>query len=162
MHSLHFAVIKADSGEEACNAVESYIMDWGNENNWRNICGCVSDKNEVYVHDDGGRWHPDNEEFNTIEKLNKIATNWIAPDPDEIVKVNLLIQKLSKKGKLSRNEWYTIKMYAKSMVDINNRKSIKILSDEFSPHEFDANGITNLYGEGDGDHQYVVFIDMHS
>jgi hypothetical protein len=44
MHNLHFVITTADSPEDACNNVETLISDFGNENNWRTVCGCVSEK----------------------------------------------------------------------------------------------------------------------
>ena len=68
MHNLHYVVVKAETGEEACSEVESSIEDFGNENNWRNICGAVSQDNEVYKSLDG-RWKPEDDD--TIEKINE-------------------------------------------------------------------------------------------
>ena len=75
MHNLHLAVIKANSPKEACIAVETETSSWGDENNWRSIGGCVSDKDEVYVSEEDARYYPD-EDWNTIEKLNKLVLGW--------------------------------------------------------------------------------------
>jgi hypothetical protein len=43
MHTLHFIVIQADSAADAASDVESEIIQWGNENNWRSIGGVASE-----------------------------------------------------------------------------------------------------------------------
>jgi len=48
MHNLHYIVIRADSGKEACDAVENEIVEWGSEDNWGQICGALSEKNIIY------------------------------------------------------------------------------------------------------------------
>ncbi len=53
MHNLHFILVRASSGEKACQDAENQIIDFGTDNNWRTMCGAVSEDNEVYDAGDG-------------------------------------------------------------------------------------------------------------
>ena len=57
MHNLHFILVRASSGEKACQDAENQIIDFGTDNNWRTMCGAVSEDNEVYDAGDG-RYEP--------------------------------------------------------------------------------------------------------
>ena len=77
MHNLHYLVTRAENPEEACSQVESEIYEWGTENNWRTICGCISEDN--VIHSTGqGRWKPT--ETDTLEKINLQVTKWMNDD----------------------------------------------------------------------------------
>jgi len=67
-HNLHLIVVRAESGLDACNEAEDLLFDFGTENNWRSMCGAVSEDNEVYLNGEG-RYEPD-EKSDTIEKIN--------------------------------------------------------------------------------------------
>jgi len=162
MHNLHLGVVKADSPEEACKEVESRLSDWGDENNWRTICGCVSDKNEVYVHDEDGRWSINDEELDTIEKLNKLATSWITVDAEETKEMNDMMTAAVKGKTLESCDWYKIEQYAHDMRNAQGRSSINVLEDELNSWEFSDNGVTNFGAAELDQQQYVVLIDMHS
>ena len=57
MHNLHILVTRAHSATQAEDDVKSYLDGWGDEDNWRTICGSVSQDNEV--HDTlAGRYRP--------------------------------------------------------------------------------------------------------
>lgn len=159
MHNLHLAVIKADSPEKACISVETQIADWGTENNWRSITGWVSDTNESAVVEADGHYTVD-EDTNTIEKLNALVKSWINPCNHDNKKINKLMSKVIKGGKLEKHDWYTIETYAKFMKESRNTIDFNILKHEYCSWNFDENGVTNFLGEGK--QKYVVFIDMHS
>jgi 2,4-dienoyl-CoA reductase (NADPH2) len=69
MHNLHFIVVRSSSGEEACKQAENEIIDFGTDNNWRTMCGAVSQDNEVYDAGDG-RYRPAETDYTTIEAIN--------------------------------------------------------------------------------------------
>ena len=75
MHNLHFILVKANSGEEACKQAENEIIDWGTDNNWRTMCGAVSQDNEIYNANDG-RYEPKDTDYQTIEAINNVVSQW--------------------------------------------------------------------------------------
>ena len=57
MHNIHYARIYAGSPEDACGMAKSQIEDFGDENNWRRIIGCVDKAgNQYHTSDDDSRW----------------------------------------------------------------------------------------------------------
>lgn len=162
-HNLHLVVVKADSPEDACDSVETYIMDYGNENNWITICGCVSEFNEVYDTEDG-RFRPDKKD--TIAKLNKLVKGWLKPN----LYCQAALTKLAKaKGKINLSRWssnqlWSLQQLAKHEYKIKflKNKKVNILDSDFNlyPYEYCENGVTQTNEEG-GDTTYVVYVDMH-
>lgn len=76
MHNLHFVVTRAESPQDACDNVETFISDFGNDNNYRTICGCVSEKNKVFINDSSGRYSPRDTGYTTIAKINRAIKEW--------------------------------------------------------------------------------------
>lgn len=169
MHNLHLVVVKANTPKDACDKVESYIVDFGDENNWRTICGCVSDKNKVY-HTSDGRFEPD-EHSNTIEKINAMVMGWLKPEEDYYdKKVQAVIDGKKPISSLKTDmEWYGLEKYAAHMGARakTNTKNFNVLKDSFNDYQYDDNGVTHIDAEenvdlGKGKNTYVVFVDMHS
>jgi hypothetical protein len=172
MHNLHFVVVRAENGEDACSEADNFLMDWGNENNWRTMCGAVSEDNEVYKASDG-RYEPD-ENTNTIAKINKIIKGWLKTDIySETAKK--LLAKGKKVEKFNRQELYSLQKYAKFLYEIKTIKDTKayrkkngdkvsnqfnVLEDDFYAFSYDECGVTQT-DSGDGK-LWVVFVDMHS
>jgi hypothetical protein len=161
MHNLHFITTKADTAEDACNIVESAISEWGTENNWRVICGCVSEDNEVYDKQEG-RYRPDSDE--TIQGINQIIENWIK---HPTIYAHTAVEKMQTESdfsKWNKHELWSLKEYAQ---DLYHKKDMPIPFDvlntdnEFYSWSFDECGVTHLLSEEVGK-KYVVFVDMHS
>ena len=175
MHNLHLVVVKADSPQEACDTVESQISEFGNENNWRTICGCVSSKDKVFEpkNDFGGRWSPKEKGYSTIAELNKTVESWMKPD----YKGASAIEKFKTEKditKWNRNELWSLEQYAKQLYEVKIieenkafdkkegkkvKKGFDILSEEYFAYSYAECGVTNVGGEGK--ETYVVFVDMH-
>lgn len=165
MHNLHLVVVKADSPENACNEVETQIMDWGTENNWITICGCISKSGENYEHESGG-WSP-----TSIEEIKKDIIEDVRNggnfDKETFDNVLSGVKNVNELGWL---DWYHIKKYAEHMSD--TAQFVSSIKDEdfdiwtasYKDWKLDEFGITNLnYGDGYGDGEYyIVFVDMHS
>ena len=177
MHNLHLVRINATSPQEACNRVESEIMDFGNENNWRCIGGCVSEDNEVYDHDNFSRWKPSTETeegekpFCSIEALNKRVREWLKTDSDDYYKKELIEAIDNGERKLSeitdRMELYAIGQYIekrKALSDVDDIETFDVLKGTYRDYEYDECGLTSMdYSEkSEGEKTYIVFIDMHS
>ena len=164
-HTLHFVATRADSPEEACRNIENVCFDWGGENNWFHICGCVSEKDEVHATGGRGVWSPEDENFNTIEKINKVATGWLEPDTvlcDENT-VRALMKKAANSKDLTYSEWRDIERYSGQMCEVDGRTSLDVFKSDFRSGEFDEEGISSCYmDESNGTTRYVVFVDMHS
>lgn len=164
MHNLHLVRVKANSGQEACEGVESAIMDFGNENNWRTMCGAVSEDNEVY--DAGeGRYRPTENELTTIEKLNEVMNNWLG---DTFYGATAKLR--FEKGETNLDEWdahelWSLSKYAEHLSEAHRYKgkSFNVLEDNFFSYKYDECGLTDLeWSVGDGDKVWIVFVDMHS
>lgn len=159
MHNLHLIRVESDTAEEACNAVESYISGWGDENNWYTICGCIGEDNEVYENSKDGRWTA--EEYGSIKALNKEVNGWIGDDDLEKNAKKSLKKPNAKKNSM---DWYNIEKWAKEMGErVNLPKKLDVLSDTYYDHEFNECGITEIYDNETGEGKdYVVLVDMHS
>lgn len=72
MHNLHLITIKADNPKDACNDVENEIVQWGNENNWRTITGCIDETGEIFINDNYGRFNPKG----TLADIEQMIINW--------------------------------------------------------------------------------------
>ena len=168
MHNLHYLVTRADTPQEACSQVESEISEWGTDNNWRTICGCISEDN--VIHSTGeGRWKPELE--NTIENINLQVTEWM--NDDEYNKSNFDI--CSRGNSNNAFEWYGAKKYCEQQfqkgmtlnsIKHDKRETFDVLKDEFYSWSLNECGVTSLdvsQLENDGGSKlYVVFLDMHS
>jgi hypothetical protein len=173
MHNLHLVVVRAENGEDACSEAESFLMDWGNENNWRTMCGAVSEDNEVYKASEG-RYEPD-ENTNTIAKINKMIKGWLKPDLySETAKK--LLAKGKKVESFNTQELYSLEKYTKFLYEIKSVKQSKayrrkngekvsnlfsVLEDNLYAFSYDECGVTHTDTDGDGK-LWVVFVDMHS
>ncbi len=168
MHNLHYVIIKATSHEEAWSEVESYIQDWGNENNWRTICGSVREDGETKSSGEG-RFCPTQGE-DTIESINRDLL-------DDIKSVNLYgqtgfeaLQKMEKGemklSDLTTNDWWSLREYAKHKYygSVINTDDFNLLECEYKEYKYDEFGVTHCnYGNFDEEAmKYVVFVDMHS
>ena len=157
MHNLHFIRVKADTPEDACDTVENSILHWGDENNWRVIGGCVSEHNEVYIHDSSSRWVPDVDM--TIEKINDMCNDWLSV-PSYYKKIfDRCVQGLEE----SPFDWYSAKNYCEHMYEVSalGVKTFDVLQDEFYSWALGDRGVTDIEHIQDGDTTYIVFIDMH-
>tara|TARA_B110000503_G_scaffold138769_1_gene225625 strand:- start:864 stop:1346 length:483 start_codon:yes stop_codon:yes gene_type:complete len=159
--------VYASDPQDACNTVENEIMEWGNENNWRTIGGCISEDGEIYIVDPsdtfgGSRYKPDND--TTIQSINEMINEWLVPE-------NYYKQQFdscSKGENENPMEWYGAMKYCKHMFQIAKLggldKTFNVLHDEFFSWEFNECGVTGLdWGERTviTDKVYVVYVDMH-
>jgi len=165
MHNLHLLVVIAETGKEACDSAEAWLEEWGTENNWRCMCGAVSQDDEVFVPADAGRFPPDDND-NTIEKINKMVAGWVNA---EAWTKSYFDKLMAGKEEMTSQDWWGVKDYAKHMVEKTASKDSNIdVLDGFSYFEYsyDEIGVTQLdNGDGtvgEGEKKWVVFVDMHS
>ena len=161
MHNLHLITVMADSPKAACINTENEIVEWGNENNWRTICGCISEDDEIYIHDkEYGRFAPaKNMKISDVEKLIKGWTGSFGYDPREVL-VKFLIDQQT----LSSQDWWLLREYCdfkQHQIDFN-REKFNIWETEYRSWQLDENGVTNMRRCNEGEKKYVVFLDMHS
>ena len=167
-HNLHFIITKASSAEEACKDVESFIEDWGTDNNWRTIMGCISEDNEVYAHDESLKYKWD--EYATIEKLNELMKNYIHFDPTD--GLNMVIEMINdyKAGNEPPSpRWLLCRevmdiMYQKTPHMKNGKVNFNILEDSIYEYKYNEQGVSHTGFNADEKDmkKYVVFVDMHS
>lgn len=166
MHNLHFILVKANSGEEACKQAENEIIDFGTDNNWRTMCGAVSEDNEVYDAQDG-RYRPVESDMTTIDQINQVVKGWLS----ESFYGATAKEKLGK-GETNLDEWvshelWSLSKYARHLSEAYNYKDREfdiLKGDTFYGYEFDECGVSDMTYDtnGDGDKTWVVFVDMHS
>jgi hypothetical protein len=164
MHNLHFILVKAISGEEACKKAENEIMDFGTENNWRTMCGAVSQDNEVYNAGDG-RYEPKDTDYQSIEAINNAVDKWTKDSfYGETAKIKF------DKGETNLDEWNPIELWslskwAEHLSEAHSYKerSFNVLEDTFFSYKYDECGVSDCIWSGeDGDKIWIVFVDMHS
>jgi hypothetical protein len=166
MHNLHFILVKAISGEEACKKAENEIIDFGTDNNWRTMCGAVSQDNEVYNAEDG-RYEPKDTDYQSIEKINEVVTQWIKDSfYGETAKLKF------EKGETNLSEWngielWSLSKWAKHLSEAHSYKDREfdiLKGDTFYTCQFDECGVSDMTYDtnDDGDKTWVVFCDMHS
>ena len=165
MHNLHFILVRANSGEQACQDAENQIIDWGNDNNWRTMCGALSEDNEVYDAGDG-RYRPHETEYTNIDAINQGVKKWIG----ESFYGATAKEKLDK-GENNLSEWnalelWSLSKHAKHLSEAYDykEKEFDILNgNTFYAYCFDECGVTDLTYEGEESEKiWIVFIDMHS
>lgn len=164
MHNLHLVVVQAESPEDACNIAENGISDYGDENNWRTICGCVSEENEVYVQEDG-RYPPD-EDTNTIDKINAWVDGLLS-QPN--LYSTTAMQRLKEEPDISKwtdsQELWSLGQYVEYLkAGVHHRgEKFNVFEDSYREWDLDECGVTHLdMGTDTGQKKYVVFVDMHS
>jgi len=161
MHNLHLVTIRADTPKAACQEVENEITEWGNENNWRTICGCVSADNEIYLHDkEYGRFHP--EAGMTIADIKKMVKSWALTFGYDIIPV--LLKFKIEEDSLQAHDWWQLKEYCRfrSEKEYFTASKFNIWETEYRSWELDQNGLTNMIEHREGKKKFVVFVDMHS
>lgn len=162
MHNLHLIVLKANSAKEACRNASNFISDFGNDNNWREICGCVSKSGRVY--DTGnGRYTPNSTKLTSIAKINRNVMKWM----ENAFLGEIAKEKLAKtKGKVKLNTWSSSDLYSLERLARHHyealpfrNKKFNVLEDNFFAYAYNECGVTQV--DENGRYTYVVFIDMH-
>lgn len=170
MHNLHLIVVKAKTGKEACQNVESEIQDFGDENNWRTICGAVAEDDKVYIHDKSGRFLP-TKDRNTIAKINTMIKGWLKGSDfynDEAIKtLKIYLSEKNKPSVIKGIDWCIVRLWAKqkeeeaSFRDIY-KNNVDVLNMSFYEYEYTEVGVTNMVNVSEEGKLWVVFVDMHS
>jgi hypothetical protein len=165
MHNIHFVKVKANSGEEACQRVENLLFDFGNENNWRTMCGAVSEDNEIFNSGDG-RFQPKETDYQTIEEISNAVNKWAESSfYGETAKLKF------DKGETNLSEWNQIELWSLSKwakhlyeaCSYKDRPFDCMTDDTFFCYQYDECGLTDLtHSADDGDKVWFVFVDMHS
>jgi hypothetical protein len=165
MNNLHFVKVTANSGEEACQQVENLIMDFGNENNYRTMCGAISEDNEIYNAGEGG-YQPKDTDYTTIDKINEAVNKWINSSwYGETARLKF------EKGETNLSEWDSHELWSLSKLaeHLSNAHPFRetpfdfMKDDCFFEYQYDECGFTDLtHSTSDGDKIWIVFVDMHS
>lgn len=173
MHNVHYAVVKAISHAQAQDVVEAEIMDWGDENNWRTICGSVCEDGTAEGSGEG-RWDPATMTIVGInaEIQNEILEDLTTSDPVFDLDIRATMQKLmeGKFKKCEYSELSALEQYVQSLISCRNsgvgpytKKPFNVLKDSYKAHEYDQVGVTQMeFGKQRKTKRYVVVIDMHS
>jgi len=161
MHNLHYVVVGAEDGKGACHTAEWEIMDWGDENNWRSICGAVCKDGTVYETGDG-RWTVGDM---TVKKIEKLIMDTALESASLNDRAKEIAVKLASGEPLEKLDMYILRKSitemesAKWLLD-GGRKTFKE-GMEYRPWELDEFGVTNIFNKDSGK-LWVVVVDMHS
>ena len=159
MHNLHYLIVSADTGKEACDDALRETWEWGDSNNWRCAGGAVCEDGEVYLTGDA-RWEPNSDdtvesieqeiikeaEDNSVisDEAKEIARKIVDDELADTTDIYILRKSLEE---LSASAWFgKARTFKEGM--------------EYRSWELDEFGATNMY-EGDGK-LWVVYLDMHS
>lgn len=177
MHNLHLCVVRAANAEDAEDAVESALEDWGDENNWYTICGSVSEDDVVHTTDEG-RYCPD--ELNSIVGINEWFRRLVGSphigvfDNDDSQAIFDTLRKLLNRETM--HDWlplYRLRQYiqhleAAAYADLTKPDIVlNVLEHEFKCWDLAEVGVThinepNAHANKDNGKLFVVFVDMHS
>lgn len=155
-HNLHYLVVKADNHTDAQNEAQNHLYDFGNENNWFEICGSVDKNGNIEVTGEG-RWGEDCLKLDTI--YENICSNIGSIKPEDRERFSRVI--LDPDCNIS--DLWQLKKFVEDLYCISRAPCVEtfdIWTNSFRDYEFDEFGITNLeYTQGNS---YIVAIDMHS
>ena len=156
MHNLHFIRTKAKDPETAIIDVDSAIENWGNENNYRRVFGCVNKRGKITIVDEEARW------ADVTYKETKRILEEVYSNPGIFAKE---LWKRVLNGEEPKDfEWWPIKKYAEWHMHrkwAGNPKKFNIWKDTFADWDLSEVGLTDLETSDDGKN-YIVFVDMHS
>ena len=184
MHNCHYYVVEAISGADACEHVESTLADWGNEDNWRVMCGAVSEYNEVYS-TGNGRYCPEDGCSGpalTIEAMNAEIVESLKPELSPSVAAKLAEIAAGKVIFEDGYELLAVQDYIENLYALNstNHGSYHMLYDSWKGYHYDKFGVSVGHGRSkpqnsldfikktdqsfdpESERLWVVIIDMHS
>lgn len=156
MHILHFVCIAAESPEDACDTIETYIDDFGTDDNYSRIGGCISEDNEIYIHDHAAAFLPDDEQFNTTEQVRQLVISGMTglKTKEEIIEE---LRKESANINMIK-EWAILK----EEITLSDPTTFDLWNDNFFDSHYDRFGYTQCHYDRDSDmKKFVVFVDMH-
>lgn len=174
MHNLHLCVVRAKNPLIAEDIVEAEIADWGNENNWRAICGSISEDDAVHVTGEG-RFEPS--DTDTVETINKMFGKHVrepyigvmGTDCRETIRRTLAAvaadSPVEHDFDLYILEKYIHKLYENAINGLNKPDVVpNVFEHQYNAWTLDEFGVTHI-GDPTQDaagKRYVVFVDMHS
>ena len=163
MHNLHFIVTNADSHEDAIYSVESDILEWGNENNWRTVFAAMSvhDERIVFSDDDSRFTDLVKSKYNSIKSIEAAISLNIKSVPY----LDIASQFKSDESYLSELDYYKLERYARHMNEafkFKHKPYEVSRMQSFFEYQYDEFGITDFRCDGKPEFSYIVFIDMHS
>ena len=161
MHSLHLIVTRAKNGEDARKNAESFIGDWGTENNWRQIEAVVRAKDNHAVLFEKPSFY--GRDCDTVKKINKLVSIWLTPVyPIEKKEVRQLLRFWINGKVLDNNKLYCLSKFFRHECERGDRKTFNVLKDDFFAYEYDQPGVTHISGSEDAGDIWICFLDMHS
>ena len=187
MHSLHFILINADSAADAASEAEYFILNWGDENNWRCVGGVASEdgSDDIENHHDGAWALSFLDEEEGIPKEGTYFRRAVAYLHREISgPVTLPWQPFSTHphlmgalAELSRlllafnpASGKSIELWAagrnlnhlSELMDSRRARERGEAVPQFYEWQFDQFGLTDMTEHSEGARRYLVFLDMNS
>ena len=164
MHNLHFIRVKASSAQEAIEKAESYISDFGNENNWRDFGGAISASGEVF--DTGqGRFTPSTTNIKSFADVEACLNGWISEYEANYEVIRIRIKAGLDIYDLDHTDLYRVAEFVKWRTEtkfLNGRKFSLESGDTLFDNEYHDEGLTEITYVGEQGEDYIVFVDMHS
>jgi hypothetical protein len=171
---MRYLVMNAKSHKEAVSFSKQFLKKNvpAKESDYQTILATMSQDDNVAIHDESTGILDDRE---TIAKLNKnIKSNWFkgAEDLKEEKEVKHLLESISQGIQLSGNSYWRCEQYITKLKETSHADlNFNILEHEFSPDNFNLNGVNQVETKYDSYPQsaqymknimkYVVFVSFH-
>jgi hypothetical protein len=154
MHNIHYLRIKTDTPNKAYAEAEDFLNNWGNENNYYYIAGCVDQNNKIHEYDSGSRFEPSN-----LTEIKEILSETIKSPAFQ----NLEIKFINDPESLGKFDYYMLSKQIEWRFETYDfkEKEIDIFEDTLYSCSINEIGLTELYGTGEGKNTYFLTVDMH-
>jgi len=132
------------------------------------MCGAISEDDDYFVNDRGGRYVPSEDWCRTINQINEMVRRWLKVSAKEKEDIKQLFTEYVESDKLGAGyKWYMIEKFAQKQQEVSYMNGLEddfnVLTGSFYEGSFDEPGVTQDWSMGDeGGKLWVVFVDMHS
>ncbi len=159
MWTLHFVVVRDLSPESACRQVQSLTEGFGDEDNYYDILGCISEQNQVYK-------NPDVLDpsaplgYESLANINQHMLQFINDAPGEVdfervadffrasaEERRVLLQQWHDAGQSAHFSWRRARGYCAHQAEVcllANPGAFNVLEDTFNEYIYDQPGVTDF------------------
>jgi len=153
MHNLHFLVVNGKTGTDAMSAAESFVQDWGGENNWRTCFAAISAKGKVVVSEEHGLL----DEYGSLAKINK-AFRALTPRSQ----YREAFERVKAGEPKDTFDWFMASEFCREQYEVENRPpQFNVLKHSYNDGCYDEFGVTQ-FNNNPKLPRWVVLMDMHS
>ena len=161
MKNLHFISVYSSSPQDACETADVYVSGYGTEENYYRIGGCISESDEVYLHDIGASHLPDEERYCNLKMALAYLAQSLTPELDKLGMIEEIVSK--------EPDWFFLSKQARlhdEIKDVFDLEDINLFEDEFFGGMYEEVGLSQCPYDREYNHpdfkNYLVFVSMHS